>query len=231
MNIRKRISLVLPLTAVLLTGCVFEKQEIGPIELPPKESGNLNPLASQLYPVDKIKIEYQSGFEVREAFAEFAPKGIIKGMESPMVPLATGGSDLDNLGFVTYISLDGRRATLTYNDDILQFQEGDKSLFINNQPGIIMADAPLFNNSTLYIPILPVLEALDIHHELEGDTLVIGQQYTDDALAGQDIQTTGISTVSPSIDDLEEETVENETEVIEDGQSSTDDLSTGDGGI
>lgn len=225
---KKRFLLYLPVLAITLSGCFLEPQEVGPIPIPESEAGTLKPLTSTLYPVDKITVKYQAGFEVTEVVADFKPKGIIKGNNSPLIPLDAEKSDLANMGFITYVSLDGRSATLTYGDAIIQLQENDPNLFINNKPGVNMLDIPIFNNSTLYVPIIPILRELDIHHEIIGDTLVIGGQYTDGTAEGHQLQQIEVGTLTETEEipplnvttETEEPNTESESEEPTNGESS-----------
>lgn len=172
--------LMLGLTALLLTGC-GSGDKVGPIDVPAKQSGNLLPIPSTLTTIKNIYIEYQFKFEVRTAAADFEPKGIVPGVQSPMVPLDEDDSQMQSLGFTTHISNDGEEALLIYNDSSLKFKVGDKTLFLNDTPGIQMVDAPIYNNSTIYVPIIPILDALKIDYEIVGQDLTIGGMYTDDA--------------------------------------------------
>lgn len=172
--------LMLGLTTLLLTGCGSDT-EVGKVQLPPKQSGTLVPIPNTLTTIKNIYIEYQFKFEVRTAAADFEPKGIIPGVQSPMVPLDADDSQMQSLGFTTHISIDGEEALLVYNDSSLKFKVGDKTLFLNDTPGIQMVDAPIYNNSTIYVPIIPILDALKIDYEINGPDLTIGGMYTDDA--------------------------------------------------
>lgn len=172
--------LMLGLTTLLLTGC-GDSVKVGPVELPPSQSGNKLPIPSTLTNIKNIYIKYQFKFEVRTAAADFQPKGIIPGVQSPMIPLDADDSQMQSLGFTTHVSTDGEEALLIYNDSSIKFKTGDKTLFLNDEPGIQIVDAPFYNNSTIYVPIIPILDALKIDYEIVGEDLTIGGMYTDDA--------------------------------------------------
>ncbi|MFF2798068.1 hypothetical protein [Lysinibacillus xylanilyticus] len=170
--------LVVCLGALVLSGC-FQKVEVGPIDLPPKQSGTLVDIPQTTTNIKNIYIQYQNKFEVNTAVADFMPRGIIPGTQSPMIPLDEKDSQLQSLGFKTNISHDGEEAQLLYNDSVLVFKVGDKSLFMNDAPGIQLVDAPIYNNGTIYVPIIPILDALKIDYKIAGEDLTIGGMYTD----------------------------------------------------
>lgn len=165
--------------ATLLLGGCFETTQVGRIEVPRSQVGDLSELPKTTTYIENIYIQYQNKFDVEKAVADFLPKGIIPGVESPMIPLDAKNSQLSSLGFITYISHDGEQAVLTYNDSVLRFQVGENTLFLNDSPGIQIVDAPIYNNTTIYVPIIPILDALKIDYKIEGADLTIGGMYTD----------------------------------------------------
>lgn len=170
---------VIALGTMFLVGCA-EDIVTGPVIVPRSTEGDIRPVVSSLSPIKNIYVEFQNKFEVGTAAMPFEPKGIIAGKESPMIPLSDRQSDLQSLGFVTYISNDGNEATLTYNDSILNFKVEDESLYLNDSLGTIIVDKPFYNNGTIYVPIIPILEVLKIDYEVAGTDLIIGGVYTDD---------------------------------------------------
>ena len=191
------------LTGSLLAGCTYGV-EMGPIELPPSQDGNLQPLASSLSPVENIYIQYQDGFDVKTAVASFEPKGIIKGTQSPMIPLDEEQSDLAALGFITHISLDGQEAYLQYNDSVIKFKVRDTMMYVDDKPGIALSDKPLYNNATIYIPIVPVLDALKIDYSISSTDLTIGARYTDSSGNPNPDATGEVQTDQPDTEQQEE---------------------------
>lgn len=175
----KKILLCIPM-AVMLGGCLGIP-EVGPIPIPPSQVGKKSPLPNNLTQVNEIQIYFQDKKEVKKAVAAFEPKGLIPGEQSPMIPLSDEISDLQALGFKTNISQDGEEALLTYNDSTIKFKVGDKVLYKNNDAGVEMWDAPIYNNSTIYIPIIPVLDVLHISYEINGSTLEIGRANTEES--------------------------------------------------
>jgi len=167
------------MSALVLGGCTYGV-EIGPIELPPSQNGNIQQLAKNTTALKNIYIQYQDGFNVKTAIADFEPKGTIPGVRSLLIPLDEDDSDLSALGFTTHISNDGTEAILQYNDSVVRFKVGDHSMFVNDKPGLQIADAPIYNNSTIYVPIIPILDALKIDYTAVGEDLTIGGRYTDD---------------------------------------------------
>lgn len=163
----------------MMTGCTYGV-EVGPVELPPKQGGNIVPMQSSKSPVTNIYIDYQNKFDVQTAVADFMPKGIIPGEASPMIPLDRTNSDLQALGFTTYLSKDGEEALLVYNDSQIKLEVGDNSLYLDDKPGVRIVDAPFYNNTTMYVPIIPILDALKLDYEVNGTDLTIGGMYTDD---------------------------------------------------
>ena len=184
--------LSISLLTLVLGGCTYGV-EIGPIELHPSQNGNIQPLTKTTSPVTNIYIQYQDGFEVKTAVADFQPKGIIEGQRSPLIPLDEEDSHLHALGFITHISNDGQKATLQYNDSVIQLAVGDPTLFIDDKPGYNMGETPIYNNATIYIPIIPLLDVLKIDYEVVGTDLTIGGKYTDDS--GEPVDT---RTVEPT---------------------------------
>lgn len=171
--------LVVSLSALLLAGCDYGVK-VGPIPIPPKQGGTTSEIPNTNTTIKNILIKYQDKFEVRTAVADFEPKGIIAGTASPMIPLSKKDSQLESLGFTTYLSNNSEEATLVYNNYVMKLKVGDKSLFVNDKQGIQMVDAPIYNNTTMYIPIIPILDALKIDYTIAGEDLTIGGAYTDD---------------------------------------------------
>lgn len=176
---KKRL-LVACLVPFVLTGC-GEEVNTGRVEVPPSQDGVLSDIPKQTTYVKNIYIKYQDRFEVKTAVLDFQPKGIILGTQSPMIPLDEKESQLQSLGFRTNISNDGEEAQLLYNDSVIRLKVGDTSLFINDEPGQQMADAPIYNNTTIYVPIIPILDALKLDYNITGEDLTIGGMYTDDS--------------------------------------------------
>lgn len=173
--------LLLCLPLVFLLGGCLGIPKVGPIDTPPSELGKTSPIPSTLSEVTSIQIYYQDKKTVKQASALFNPKGIIKGEESPLIPLDADNSDLDALGIKTEISNDGNDALLTYNDNTVTFKVGDRVLYKNKEEGSLILDAPIYSNSTIYIPIIPLLKSLGIDYKINANILEIGKAYTEES--------------------------------------------------
>lgn len=177
----KRVLVVATVLAFLLSGCGASSVHIGEVELPEKQEGKVVEAPDSLNPIKNVYVEYQSGADIKTAQLDFQPKGIIRGKTSPMVPLAASGSQLETLGITTSISINGLKAQLTYNQHVLIFESKSKNLFKDSNDSISLGDMPIYQNGTLYVPLLPLLDALDIEYKISGVNLTIGGAYTDDS--------------------------------------------------
>lgn len=172
--------LALVLLTLVLTACQ-EVEHKGPIPLPEKQEGKTGQLMYEQSGITNIFVEYQNKFDVGKAQLDFEPRGIIDGIASPLIPLGKTSSQLEALGFTTHISIDGEEATLEYNKNYLRFKVGVKTLFLNNDEALQMADAPIYNNTTIYVPFIPILDVLKIDYRIEGTDIIVGGMYTDDS--------------------------------------------------
>lgn len=175
---RKRNILVAPLL-LLLVAC-GDEVVIGPIPLPASAEGSVRDIPKSTTSINNIEIRYQDHFDVKTAIASFYPKGIIPGERSPMIPLSEGYSDLQALGFTTSLDNEGKKVVLQYNDSIIRMMVDDATLFINDR-AIQLIDRPFYHNQTIYVPIIPILDALKIDYSLNASDLIIGGMYTDDS--------------------------------------------------
>lgn len=183
---------LLVLTSLVLTGCIEDDFHRGKIEVPPSQVGIESPIKMAQSGYDSIYVEYQSEFQIGKAKLDFEPRGIIRGKQSPLIPLGKSSSQLEALGLTTHLSHDGNEAVLQYGDDYLKFKAEDTSMFINDSASMIMGDAPTYMNGTLYVPIIPILDALKIDYRTEGSEIIIGGMYTDGTGKPSDGTTTGI---------------------------------------
>jgi hypothetical protein len=175
----RRVATIIVALAFLLTGCGATGVHIGPVELPEKQEGKVVEAPDGLNSIKNIYVEYQDGADVKTEQVDFKPKGVIRGKSSPMVPLASSGSKLEVLGIITNVSIDGNKAQLTYNQHVLLFEAKNKNLFKDSNDSISLGDMPIYQNGTLYVPLLPLLDALDIEYKISGENLTIGGAYTD----------------------------------------------------
>lgn len=179
----RKVIVIATALALLLTGCGASGVHIGPVELPEKQEGKILEAPDGLNPIKNIYVEYQAGADIKTAQLDFKPKGIIRGKTSPTIPLASSGSQLETLGIATSISINGNKAQLTYNQHVVVFEAKNKNLFKDSNDSISLGDVPIYQNGTLYIPLLPLLDALDIEYKISGVNLIIGGAYTDDSRA------------------------------------------------
>lgn len=167
------------LTILILAGCAKDV-EVGPVAVPEKMEGTKSALPDNLTSIDTVHVKYQVGKEVKEANLDFAPKGIIRGKLSPLVPAEDTKSLLKVLGIESKVSASGNNGQMEYNGNLLSFKKGDNYLFLNNDNGIDMGEPVQYQNGTLYVPIFPILDSLKISYEVNQNIVIIGGKYTDD---------------------------------------------------
>lgn len=180
----KKAAVIAITITLLLTGCGARGVHIGPVELPEKQEGNIIEAPDGLTSLKNLYLKYQDGGEIKTAQLQFEPKGIIRGKTSPMIPLASSGSQLEVLGITTDVSISGVKAQLSYNQHTLSLEAKNPNMFKDYDDSIGLEDFPYYQNGTLYAPLLPLLDALNIEYEINGENLTIGGTYTDDSKTG-----------------------------------------------